>query len=65
MRSRMQQRTLLRVAFDRIADAEMAHREGTEGNSAATSPSYAVSDAVLDQRTYFVPTMVRICNLAR
>ena len=45
------------VAFDRVADAELAHREGTESSSAAMS-SYAVSDAVLDQRTYFVPTMV-------
>ncbi|CAL5218425.1 g103 [Coccomyxa viridis] len=45
------------VAFDRVADAELAHREGTEGTSATASSSYAVSDAVLDQRTYFVPTM--------
>lgn len=48
------------VAFDRVADAELAHREGTDSSSAAASPSYAVSDAVLDQRTYFVPTMVRL-----
>lgn len=56
------------VAFDRVADAELAHRQGTEGTSAgasssssssSSSTSYAVSDAVLDQRTYFVPTMVR------
>ncbi len=48
------------VAFDRVADAELAHREGTEGSPAGASPSYAVSDAVLDQRTYFIPTMVRL-----
>lgn len=48
------------VAFDRVADAELAHRESTEGSSRAALPSYAVSDAVLDQRTYFVPTMVGI-----
>lgn len=46
------------VAFDRVADAELAHRERTEGSSETASSSYAVSDAVLDQRTYFVPTMV-------
>ncbi len=50
------------VAFDRVADAELAHREGTEGTSATASSSYAVSDAVLDQRTYFVPTMVRYAS---
>ena len=46
------------LAFDRVADAELAHRQSTEGSLSDASPSYAVSDAVLDQRTYFVPTMV-------
>ncbi|CAK0737011.1 hypothetical protein CVIRNUC_000840 [Coccomyxa viridis] len=45
------------LAFDRVADAELAHRQSTEGSLSDASPSYAVSDAVLDQRTYFVPTM--------
>ena len=48
------------LAFDRVADAELAHRQSTEGSPSDASPSYAVSDAVLDQRTYFVPTMVSI-----
>ena len=48
------------LAFDRVADAELAHRQSTEGSLSEVSPSYAVSDAVLDQRTYFVPTMVSI-----
>ena len=47
------------LAFDRVADAELAHRQRTEGSPGTPSSSYAVSDAVLDQRTYFVPTMVR------
>ena len=47
-----------------MADAELAHREGTEGSLARESPSYAVSDAVLDQRTYFIPTMASPTALA-
>lgn len=45
------------VAFDEVADAELAARNSTQGGASA-SP-FAVSDAVLHQRTYFVPTMVR------
>lgn len=41
-----------------MADAELAHRVSTTGGASAAP--FAVSDAVLHQRTYFVPTMVRI-----
>ncbi|EIE25839.1 peptidase A22B, signal peptide peptidase [Coccomyxa subellipsoidea C-169] len=44
------------AAFDEVADAELAHRVSTQGGASA-SP-FAVSDAVLHQRTYFVPTML-------
>ena len=40
-----------------MADAEGAHRAATTGGVPAAA--FAVSDAVLHQRTYFVPTMVR------
>ena len=50
------------LAFDRVADAELAHRQSTEGSLSDASPVYAVSDAVLDQRTYFVPTMVSVTS---
>ncbi|BDA44066.1 probable minor histocompatibility antigen H13 [Coccomyxa sp. Obi] len=43
------------AAFDEVADAELAHRVSTTGGASAAP--FAVSDAVLHQRTYFVPTM--------
>ena len=50
------------AAFDEVANAELAHRLSTQGGEAASA--FAVSDAVLHQRTYFVPTMVRVsCRL--
>lgn len=49
-------------AVDRVADAEQQGQANTEGASASGlgSPhtAFEASDAVLQQRTYFVPTMV-------
>lgn len=47
-------------AVDKVADAELEQRERSQGASTsgeACTPLEA-SDAVLQQRTYFVPTMV-------
>lgn len=49
------------AAFDEVADAELAHRGATTGGVPAAA--FAVSDAVLHQRTYFVPTMVRLMRI--
>ncbi len=46
-----------------MANAELAHQISTQGGEAASA--FAVSDAVLHQRTYFVPTMVRGVNMLR
>lgn len=47
------------LAFDEVADAELASRRAsTFGGEPA--PAFAVSDAVLEQRTYFTPTIVRV-----
>ena len=50
------------TAVDRVADAELEQRERSEGASTSGLGSahavFEVSDAVLQQRTYFVPTMV-------
>lgn len=48
------------TAVDDVADAEADQRAQSEGASASGNPHAAleVSDAVLHQRTYFVPTMV-------
>jgi CxxC motif-containing protein (DUF1111 family) len=48
------------AAFDKVANAELAYRQSTQGGKAAAA--FAVSDAVLHQRTYFVPTMVSHCR---
>ncbi|DBB05845.1 hypothetical protein WJX82_011264 [Trebouxia sp. C0006] len=47
------------TAVDKVADAESDQRERSEGASTSGSPHAVVeiSDAVLQQRTYFVPTM--------
>ncbi|DBA92291.1 hypothetical protein WJX79_003930 [Trebouxia sp. C0005] len=47
------------TAVDKVADAESDQRERSEGTSTSSSPHAVVevSDAVLQQRTYFVPTM--------
>lgn len=47
------------TAVDKVADAESDQREHSEGTSTSCSPHAVVeiSDAVLQQRTYFVPTM--------
>ncbi len=56
------------TAVDKVADAESDQRERSEGASTSGSPHAVVeiSDAVLQQRTYFVPTMVsascRLCH---
>ena len=50
------------TAVDKVADAELEQRERSEGASSSGLGSshtvFEVSDAVLQQRTYFVPTMV-------
>ena len=48
------------TAVNKVADAESDQRERSEGASTSGSPHAVVeiSDAVLQQRTYFVPTMV-------
>ncbi len=54
------------TAVDKVADAESDQRERSEGASTSGSPHAIVeiSDAVLQQRTYFVPTMVgTLCRL--
>ena len=54
------------TAVDKVADAESDQREHSEGTSTSCSPHAVVeiSDAVLQQRTYFVPTMVStLCRL--
>ena len=54
------------TAVDKVADAESDQRERSEGTSTSSSPHAVVevSDAVLQQRTYFVPTMVgTLCRL--
>jgi hypothetical protein len=50
------------AAFDEVADAELAHRRATTGGGDPSAPPFAVSDAVLEQRTYFTPTIVRITH---
>jgi len=48
------------TAVDKVADAESDQRDRSEGASTSGSAHAVVeiSDAVLQQRTYFVPTMV-------
>lgn len=47
-------------AVDKVADAELEQRERSQGASTSGEPHTILetSDAVLQQRTYFVPTMV-------
>ncbi|KAL3154845.1 hypothetical protein ABBQ38_011386 [Trebouxia sp. C0009 RCD-2024] len=47
-------------AVDQVADAELEQRERSQGASTSgeAHTPFEVSDAVLQQRTYFVPTMV-------
>ena len=47
-------------AVDKVADAELEQRERSQGTSTSgeTHTPLEPSDAVLQQRTYFVPTMV-------
>ena len=48
------------TAVDEVADAESEQRARSEGasTSGTTDTALEYSDAVLQQRTYFVPTMV-------
>lgn len=50
-------------AVDKVADAELEQRDCTQGASTSGEPHtfFEASDAVLQQRTYFVPTMVSHC----
>lgn len=52
-------------AVDKVADAELEQRDRSQGASTSSEPRtvFEASDAVLQQRTYFVPTMVT--NLLR
>lgn len=47
-------------AVDKVADAELEQRDRSQGASTSGQPHTILeaSDAVLQQRTYFVPTMV-------
>ena len=53
-------------AVDKVADAELEQRDRSQGASTSGEPHTVseASDAVLQQRTYFVPTMVTHCMLA-
>lgn len=48
------------TAVDKVADAELEQRDRSQGASTSGEPHTILetSDAVLQQRTYFVPTMV-------
>ena len=57
------------TAVDRVAEAESEQRARSEGTStegtSTSGPPHTVfeaSDAVLQQRTYFVPTMVSLLS---
>ena len=46
------------AAVDRVADAEALQRSSSDG--ASTSGAWDAPEAVLQQRTYFAPTMVSL-----